>query len=141
LVECPNCGTEVAVAVRCWTVTPVKHRAIGDIPAFRVGIFFCPKCQAKFRAKVDATAKPMETNIKELVVEIKMIHEGLTQTLRTLRDKITTLETERTSLMVEIGKLKKVADARANALENEVNQLREELKSLREFLNDNEEAD
>jgi predicted RNA-binding Zn-ribbon protein involved in translation (DUF1610 family) len=66
LVECPNCGTEAAVAVKCWTVTPVKHRAIGDISAFRVGIFVCPKCQAKFRAKVDVAAKPMETNFEEL---------------------------------------------------------------------------
>jgi hypothetical protein len=66
LVECPNCGTEAAVAVKCWTVTPVKHRAIADISAFRVGIFVCPKCQAKFRAKVDVAAKPMETNFEEL---------------------------------------------------------------------------
>jgi hypothetical protein len=57
----------------------------------------------------------------------------------TLREKITIFKNERTSLLVEIEKLKKIVDACANALENEVNQLREEPKSLREFLNDNEE--
>ena len=41
----------------------------------------------------------------------------------------------------EIEKLKKIAESRANALEDEVNQLREELKSLREFLGASEEAD
>jgi septal ring factor EnvC (AmiA/AmiB activator) len=134
LVDCPNCGTEVATAVKCWTVTPVKHSAKGYIPAFRVGIFVCPHCKSKFRAKVGATAKPAETNVTDLVTKLKEIREGLTQTLRTLREKITTLETERTSLFVEIEQLKKVAESRANALETEVHQLREELKSLRELL-------
>ena len=141
LVECPNCGTEVATAVKCWTVTPVRHRASGDIPEFRVGIFKCPKCKSKFRAKVDTTTKPAETNVKGLIVKLKEIHQGLTQTLRTLREKIATLETERTSLMVEIEKLKKVAEARANALETEVDQLREELKSLRDLLGAGDEID
>ena len=44
------------------------------------------------------------------------------------------LETERASLLGEIEELKRVAEARANALETEVNWLREELKSLRELL-------
>ena len=140
MVECPNCGTDVAAAVKCWTVTPVKHTDKGTIPAFRVGIFVCPICKSKFRAKVDATAKPMETNVKDLVVKIMEIREGLKKTLRNLREKITRLETERVSLLVEIEKLKKVAEARANALETEVNELREELKSLREFLGTSEET-
>jgi len=49
------------------------------------------------------------------------------------------LETERAGLMVEIEKLKKVAESRADTLENEVNQLREEIKSLRELLGGSEE--
>ena len=141
MVDCPNCGTEVATAVKCWTVTPVKHQASGDIPEFKVGIFECPKCKSKFRAKVDTTAKPVETNVKDLVVKLKDIHDGLTQTLRTLREKIEKFETERTSLTGEIEKLKKVAESRANALETEVNQLREELKSLRDLLGASEEVD
>jgi transposase-like protein len=139
LVDCPNCGTEVATAIKCWTVSPAKHTAKGHKPEFRVGIFKCPKCKSKFRSKVGSKAKPAETNFKDLVAKIKEIHQGLTQTLRTLRIKIETLETERGSLLVEIEKLKKVAESRANALETEVNQLREELRSLRELLGVSEE--
>jgi len=36
--------------------------------------------------------------------------------------------------MIEIEKLKKVAESRVNALESEVSMLREEVKSLRELL-------
>lgn len=140
LVKCPNCGIEEAIAVKCWTVTSVKHRIKGDIPEFRVGIFICPTCGSKFRAKVDPKAKPVETNVKILAVKISDIREGLQKTLRSLREKITRLETERLSLLVEIEKLKKVAESRANALETEVKGLREELKSLRELLGDNEEV-
>jgi predicted nucleic acid-binding Zn-ribbon protein len=63
------------------------------------------------------------------------------QTLKTLREKIRTLETERAGLMVEIEKLKKVAESRADALENEVSQLREEIKSLKELLGSAEKSD
>ncbi|MBN1245893.1 hypothetical protein JXA31_09900 [Candidatus Bathyarchaeota archaeon] len=141
MVDCPNCGTKVATAVKCWTVTPVKPSVRGNIPEFKVGIFECPKCKSKFRSKVGATAKPVETNVNDFVVKIKEIREGLTQTLRTLREKIKTLETERAGLMVEIENLKKVVESRANALETEVNQLREELQSLRELLGAGEEID
>ncbi len=135
MVECPNCGTEVAVAVKCWTVSPAKQGATGVIPEFRVGIFKCPTCKSKFRSRVSSTAKPAETkNVKNLVKKVEEIHGGLTQTLRALREKINTLETERTSLLAEIEQLKKVAESRANALEVEVKQLQEEIKSLREFL-------
>ena len=140
MVDCPNCGTEVATAVKCWTVTPVKHGAKGDTPEFRIGIFECPKCKSEFRSRVSSTAKAAETkNIKNIVEKIKDIHEGLTKTLRVLREKISTLETERASLLVEIEQLKKIAELRANALEVEVKQLREEIKSLRELLGDSEE--
>jgi predicted RNA-binding Zn-ribbon protein involved in translation (DUF1610 family) len=139
LVDCPNCGTEVAAAIKCWTVSPAKYTAKGYTPEFRVGIFKCPKCQSKFRSKVSSTPKPVEIDVKDLVTKLKGIHQGLTLTLRTLREKIDTLETERWDLMVEIEELKKVAESRANALETEVNQLREELKLLREFLGASED--
>ncbi len=141
MVDCPNCGTEVAVAVKCWTVSPAKQGASGVIPEFRVGIFECPKCKSKFRSRVGSKAKSAETgNIKSIVEKIKEIREGLNQTLRTLREKINTLETERASLLVEIEQLKKVAESRVNALEVEVKELREELKSLRELLDVSEET-
>jgi vacuolar-type H+-ATPase subunit I/STV1 len=139
LVDCPKCGTKVATAIKCWTVSPAKHTAKGHRPEFRVGIFKCPKCQAKFRSKVSSTAKPEETNFSDLIAKIKQIHQGLTQTHRTLQERIKTLETDRGSLLVEIENLKKVAESRANALETEVNQLREELRSLRELLGVSEE--
>jgi predicted nucleic acid-binding Zn-ribbon protein len=139
MVECPNCKTEIATAVKCWTVSPVKHGTAGDIPEFRVGIFECPKCKSRFRSRVDSTSKPAETNVKTLVEKVREIREGLMQTLRILRVRINTLETERASLLVEIEKLKKVAESRANALEDEVKQLREEIKSLKELLGPGEE--
>lgn len=140
MADCPNCGTHVALAVKCWTVSPAKHTAKGDIPEFRVGIFECPACKTKFRSRVAPKAKSAEvTNVATLIAKIKEIQQGLKQTLRTLREKIETLETERSSLLVEVETLKKVAETRANALEAEVNELREELRSLRELLGASEE--
>jgi hypothetical protein len=141
LVSCPNCGTEVAAAIKCWIVAPAKHKTTGDIPEFRVGIFMCPKCKSKFSSKVDAAANPEITNLKALAAKTLEIHEGLTQTLRNLREKIKILETERGSLLVELDNLKKVTQSRANFLAIEVNRLREELKSLRELFGASKKAD
>jgi DNA repair exonuclease SbcCD ATPase subunit len=121
-------------------VSPAKHSATGYVPEFRVGIFKCPNCKSKFRSRVGSQAKSAESkNVKVLVERIKEIREGLKQTLRVLREKINRLETERASLLVDIEKLKKVAEARANALEVDVKELREELRSLRELLGGSEE--
>jgi len=73
---------------------------------FKAGISDCPKCNFKFKLKVDGKAKPGETNVNDLVSKLKEIYEGLLQTLRTLRKKIDKLETERASLFVEIEKPK-----------------------------------
>lgn len=121
-------------------MSPAKHSATGYVPEFRVGIFKCPNCKSKFRSRVGSQAKSAESkNVKVLVERIKEIREGLKQTLRVLREKINRLETERASLLVDIEKLKKVAEARANALEVDVKELREELRSLRELLGGSEE--
>jgi uncharacterized protein (UPF0335 family) len=45
--------------------------------------------------------------------------------------KIKNLEAEKKSLLLEIDELKKVADAKANALEIEVAKLRDDVKSLK----------
>jgi septal ring factor EnvC (AmiA/AmiB activator) len=141
LVACPNCGTEVATAVKNWPVSLKKQAMLGAVPQFYVGIFECPKCKSKFRSKVESRAKPTETtNVKNAVEKIKVIREGLMQTLKTLREKMRTLETERADLMSEIEKLKKAAESRADALEDEVNQLREEIRSLKEFLGSAEQS-
>jgi len=101
----------------------------------------CPECSLKFRSKVPPAAKTVETaNIKDLAERVKDIHEGLTRSLTTLRERIGLLETERSSLLVEIDSLKKAAESRAGALETEVSALREEIQSLKELLGSGEEA-
>jgi uncharacterized protein (UPF0335 family) len=49
-------------------------------------------------------------------------------------ERIKALETERRNLLLEIEELKRMADAKAKALESEVNMLRDEVKSLRNLL-------
>jgi uncharacterized protein (UPF0335 family) len=89
---------------------------------------------------VVSQAKSAElNNVNVLVERLKEVREGLKRTLRSLREKISRLETERASLLVDIEELKKVAEARANALEVDVKELREELRSLKELLGLSEE--
>jgi len=57
-------------------------------------------------------------------------------------EQIRALEGERRNLMLEIEELKKMADAKAKALESEINMLRDEVKELRLLLSGNDdEAD
>ena len=49
-------------------------------------------------------------------------------------ERIKALETERRNLLLEIEELKRMADAKAKALESEINMLRDEVKSLRVLL-------
>jgi uncharacterized coiled-coil DUF342 family protein len=49
-------------------------------------------------------------------------------------EQIRSLETERENLLLEIEELKKMADAKAKALESEINMLRDEVKELRLLL-------
>jgi hypothetical protein len=53
-------------------------------------------------------------------------------------ERIRALETERTNLLLEIEELKRMADAKAKALESEINMLRDEVKSLRVLLSGEE---
>jgi hypothetical protein len=46
-------------------------------------------------------------------------------------EKIKNLEAEKKNLILEIEGLKKMADAKANALENEIMTLRDEVKTLK----------
>ena len=54
--------------------------------------------------------------------------------LKSLVERIRGLEIERKNLLLEIDELKKMADAKAKALESEVSMLREEVKALRVLL-------
>ena len=58
--------------------------------------------------------------------------------LKATVEKIKTLEAEKNSLLAEIEGLKKMADAKAVALENEVGALRAEVKSLKVLMNPSE---
>jgi uncharacterized protein (UPF0335 family) len=53
-------------------------------------------------------------------------------------EKIENLEAEKKSLLLEIDELKKMADAKATALEGEVNALREEVRSLKVLMHKSE---
>ena len=59
-------------------------------------------------------------------------------TFKNVVEKLKGLENERRNLLLEIEELKKMADSRAKALENEVSMLREEVKSLRILLGSGE---
>ena len=132
----PSCGTEVAGAMKSWPETLKNQGITGTKTQFIFGIFECPRCKSKFRSRVEpACAATSEGGgVAELVKRINSIREGLTQTLRSLRVKIKTLETERALLLTEVQELKRAAKLRASALEGEVRELREEINSLREVL-------
>ena len=49
-------------------------------------------------------------------------------------EQIKVLEAERRNLLLEMEELKKMADAKARALESEINMLRDEVKELRLLL-------
>ncbi len=134
LVQCPTCGKEVAAPTRSWPVF-VKLNEENGKPQFSVGVFECPECKSKFRARVDAQPEPKATpDMGNLVERINSIRDGLNQSLNTLRVKLKMLETERSALLAEVDELKRTAESRADALEAEVSQLREEIKSMREVL-------
>ncbi len=134
MVKCPKCGTDVTSPVKTWPIPSRKPLKDGEEPKL-AGIFECSSCKARFRAAVETETKTEETaNIKNMVARIKGIRGELVQTLKSLHEKIKTLETERANLMIEIDKLRKVAESRASALESEVNMLRGEVKSLRDLL-------
>lgn len=60
--------------------------------------------------------------------------------LKNTIEKIKTLEVEKKNLLVEIEGLKKIADTKAMALENEVGALREEVESLKILVNGSESS-
>ncbi|NIO36188.1 hypothetical protein GTO27_00630 [Candidatus Bathyarchaeota archaeon] len=142
MVECPKCGAEVVNPIKTWSIPSRKTLEKGEEPKVVMGIFECQDCDARFRAAVTRETKVDETvSIKNMVERIKGIKGELMQTLKNLREKVKTLETERANLMIEIEKLKKMAESKVSALEGEVNMLREEVKSLRDLLGYTEELE
>ncbi len=134
MVNCPKCGVQVTAPVKTWPIPSRKSIKEDETPKL-TGIFECSNCKARFRASAEAESEIEETtNIKNMVERIRGIRGELMHTLKNLHEKIKTLETERANLMIEIDKLRKVAESRASALESEVSMLREEVKSLRDLL-------
>ena len=56
-------------------------------------------------------------------------------------EQIRALESERQNLLLEIEELKKMADAKARALESEIGMLRDEVKELRLLLSGENDTD
>ena len=66
-----------------------------------------------------------------------MVMNGIKGTIEQIR----TLESERQNLLLEIEELKKMADAKARALESEISMLRDEVKELRLLLSGEDDTD
>lgn len=141
MVKCPKCGFDVANPVKTWSLIGRKPAGKDAESRLVVGIFECPNCKARFRGTIESKPKAEEASIKDMVDRIKGIRGELMQTLKNLREKISTLETERANLMIEIEKLRKVAESRISTLESEVSILREEVTTLREVLGYSEEKE
>jgi len=131
LVKCPKCGTTVASPIKTWSM-PKKPAKPGGESKLTMGMFECPRCKARFRTTIETLAEAV--SIKSMVEKIRGIKGEFMQTLKTLHEKIKTLESERANLMVEIEELKKMAESKVTALESEVSMLRDEVKSLKELL-------
>ncbi len=135
MVECPKCGAEVTEPLKTWAMPSRKGAKETNESKLIMGMFECANCNARFRASVPSQIAAEDTvSVKNMVERIRYIKGELMQTLKNLREKIKTLETERSNLMVEIEKLKEAADSKVAALESEVGMLREEVKSLRDLL-------
>ncbi len=63
-----------------------------------------------------------------------MVEGTIMSSIKSTVEQIRALEAERENLMLEIEELKKMADAKAKALESEINMLRDEVKELRLLL-------
>ncbi len=132
MIECPECGTEVASPFKSWSMVGRPSKA-GQRFKLTLGLFKCPRCERKFRSVLEKR-KIAIMSIGGVIKEIKGIEEELIQTLRSLRGKIENLESEKKDLLVEIEKLRKVGEEKVSTLETEVATLRKEVKSLKKLL-------
>lgn len=138
---CPRCGAKVVAPFKIWPVYSAERKDASDGPDFLLGAFQCIKCQTKYNEKISNEAIPIPTvNVKNKVERIMRIYGELMQTIKSLKEKINKLQTEKSNLMSEIELLRKTAEARVTTLETEVGQMREEVRSLRELLGNNESA-
>lgn len=141
MVSCPKCGAPVETPTKAWSL-PRRASRLGEESKMAVGMFECPNCQTRFRASFEKSTET--TSVKSMVENLRGIEGEFVNTLKNLREKLQKLEGERSSLLLEIEGLKKAAESKANAIENEITMLRDEVKSLKELLGyserENEEA-
>jgi chromosome segregation ATPase len=128
--------------IKTWSTLARKSFQKTEKITITMAIFQCPKCKTTFKAILPAETKSEKTtSIINSVDRIKSIKQELTHTLENLHEKIQLLETDRAHLMIEIEKLKKVAELRAGALQSEISSLREEITSLKGILEQNHEPE
>ena len=129
MAKCPERGAEVLNLIKTWSMVgnPSKR---GEGIKLTTGRYECPDCEKRFRV----TLGKRTVTHKSVIEKIRDIEEGLMQTLKKLRERIETLESEKANLLKEIEQLKKAAEKKADTLEDEVSSLREEVKSLKELL-------
>ncbi len=133
MVNCPECGTESTV-IKSWTMASSKKGLKRSTSEIQIGIFQCPKCQFKFRAKVDSQAKPADSpDYLSLIEKLTEIKSGLNSNLNKLRENLKIIESERSGMILEFQELEDAED-KANDLELEVNELKDQLKSLKDLL-------
>ncbi|HVP41037.1 MAG TPA: hypothetical protein VMS95_03705 [Candidatus Krumholzibacteriaceae bacterium] len=117
--------------MKSWPL-PRKTSKSGDGSKMNVGMFACPNCQTRFRASFEKMTET--TSVKGIVENLRGIEGEFVNTLKNLREKLQKLESERSGLLLEIDELKKAAESKANAIENEITMLRDEVKSLKDLL-------
>jgi transcription initiation factor IIE alpha subunit len=85
---CPNCSAKVYVA------------KAGSEDSFLV----CPSCKTRFSMGEGGSVGGWTANVKKGTTRIRVIRGEVMQTLKTLRERIQALETEKAGLMVEVEK-------------------------------------
>ncbi|KPV64287.1 MAG: hypothetical protein AOA66_0247 [Candidatus Bathyarchaeota archaeon BA2] len=134
MVECPKCGIEVVNPVKTWAMVGRPSKT-GERFKLTIGLYECPRCERRFRVVLGKE----RITIKGAIEEIKGIERGFMQTLRSLREKIEKLESEKSDLLAEIEKLRKAGEERASVLEEDIATLRKEVESMKKLLGDLEE--
>ena len=134
MAGCPRCGTEVVDPLKTWSMIGKPSRR-GERFKLTLGLFNCLECERRFRVVLGKE----RITIKGMIEEIRGIEKGLAQTLRSLREKIENLESEKSDLVGEMEKLRKLGEERAIALEKEIVTLKKEVKSMKKLLGGFEE--
>ena len=86
----------------------------------------------------DTVEKPRNLQTENFKCTVEKPRNLGTENFKDIIRKIKNLEAEKKSLLLEIGELKKMADAKATDLESEVTALRDEVKLLKILMNESE---